>query len=77
MLLFLVSRNWKLYSDVAGEESLVMSVMKIVRPSCDVSYLSIFKVVLVAAFSSKKLLLEHEKQTAGCVARAVWSFTLK
>ena len=48
-----------------------MSLMKIVRPSCEVLYLSIFKAVLVAAFSSKKLLLEREKQTAGWVARAV------
>ena len=64
-------------SDVAGKESLVMSLIKIVRPSCDVLYLSIFKAVLVAAFSSKKLLLDREKQTEGCVARAVWSLTLK
>ena len=57
--------NWKLYSDVAGEDSLVMSFMKIVRPSSEILYRSSFSAVLVAALSSKKLRLEREKHTAG------------
>ena len=69
--------NWKLYSDVAGEDSFVMSFMKIVRPSSEVLYRSSFSAVLVAALSSKKLRLDREKHTAGCVADADWSFRLK
>ena len=69
--------NWKLYSDVAGEDSLVMLFMKIVQPSSEMLYCSSFSAVLIAALSSKKLRLEPEKHTAGCVADADWSFRLK
>lgn len=69
--------NWKLYSDIAGEDSLVMSFMKTVRPSSEMLYHTSFSAVLVAALSSKKLCVEREKHMAGYVADADWSFRLK
>ena len=61
---FSISRCRKLYSELFGDITLVISLMNIVVPSLETVYFCNLTAVLVCCLSKKRLLFEREKQTS-------------